>query len=71
VDFQKIIRLSLIAAAMCVEVSVSAAAPMPTSQSFTNSLGMKFVLIKAGEFTMGGLQACMTNCLRDWVPKVL
>ncbi|MHC4648725.1 MAG: hypothetical protein ACYTBJ_24985 [Planctomycetota bacterium] len=40
-DFEKIIGLSLIAAAMCVEASVSAAAPMPTSQSFTNSLGMK------------------------------
>ncbi|MHC4789904.1 MAG: formylglycine-generating enzyme family protein, partial [Planctomycetota bacterium] len=54
-DFQKFIRFSLIAAAMCAGASLSAAAPMPTGQSFTNSLGMKFVLIKAGEFTMGGL----------------
>jgi hypothetical protein len=40
---------------MCAEVWVSAAATMLTSQSFTNSLGMKFVLIKTGESTMGGL----------------
>ena len=54
-DFRKIARLSLIAAVMYLEASVSGAAPMPTDQSFTNSLGMKFVRIKAGEFRMGGL----------------
>ena len=54
-DFKKIMRLSLIAAAICAEVSISVAAPMPIGQSFTNSLEMKFVRIKAGEFRMGGL----------------
>jgi len=54
-DSYKIIRVGLIVAAVCAELSVSAAAPMPTAQSFANSLGMKFVRIEPGEFRMGGL----------------
>ena len=51
---------SLTISIVCVAIAMQSAAtlhtvPMPTGQSFTNSLGMKFVLIKAGEFTMGGL----------------
>jgi len=51
---------SLTISIVCVTIAMQSAAtlhaaPMPTGQSFTNSLGMKFVLIKAGEFTMGGL----------------
>ncbi|MHC4389521.1 MAG: SUMF1/EgtB/PvdO family nonheme iron enzyme, partial [Planctomycetota bacterium] len=72
-DFQKIIRLSLIAAAMCAEVSVSAAPPMPTGQSFTNSLGMKMIRIKAGTFMMGqerdpeGRNITVTYGNRQWL----
>jgi len=45
----------LLSVMLCVSIfpSVSAKAPMPDSQQYTNSLGMKFVRIESGSFKMG------------------
>ncbi|MHC4212191.1 MAG: SUMF1/EgtB/PvdO family nonheme iron enzyme [Planctomycetota bacterium] len=42
---------------------VGVAASMPQEQSFTNSLGMKFVRIEPGEFMMGGLHKVLPGGL--------
>ena len=41
---------------ICLAAVGKTAAAMPSGQAFTNSLGMKFVRVDPGEFTMGGLQ---------------
>jgi len=49
-------NLVLSIAMVLAGVAASAAADMPMGKEFTNSIGMKFVRIEPGTFTMGGLQ---------------
>lgn len=48
--------LAIAAILALIGYQLSEAAEMPMGKEFTNSLGMKFVRIEPGTFTMGGLQ---------------
>ena len=47
--------LAIAAILALIGYQVSEAAEMPTESRYVNSLGMKFVRIKPGTFSMGGL----------------
>jgi len=62
-----------ILAALCLGVPQLLGADLPTQRTFTNSLGMVFVRIEAGEFMMGNEAELPAELLKapgqTWVPK--